>query len=960
MQYELEIDTVINGKRLRRRVDPRQHLADFLREEVELTGTHLGCEHGVCGACTVLVDGKIARGCLMFAVQADGKQIDTIEGMSDSGALEELQRAFAERNAAQCGFCSSGMLLTAHELLGSGNALTRADIREFISGNLCRCTGYESIVDAIETVFRRRNGLGENVAPKSDEPSHKSQDSERLIGKRIPRQESMRLLRGRGRYVSDLKLPRMLHLAFVRSPHAHARIVTIGVEHARQSAGVAFVLTGRDLLTHGKGFLTDGVAHNRPGHKVPPQELMAIDVAHFQGQPVAAVVAESRAEAEDAVELVDIEWEEMPALLDGEIALQAEPIHQSLSDNLAYEHNIKSGDPDGAFAGAEYVAEKTFKFHRQTGLSLEPRGLIADFDPGGETLTVHHSHQSPHQMQGVFSRQLGLPEHKVRVIAPDVGGGFGIKINVYAEEVAVAVISMMIGRPVKYCADRQESFVSDNHVRDHVIKARIAFKSDGKITAMSVDDISAIGAYGMPMRFNITESMMLVTNTGAAYDFSNYRARTRNAFVNKPLIGMFRGVGIPLSTIVTEVLADMAAAKLAMDPVTFRRLNYRKMDVMPCVTAAGSKLDNISFEACLDRLVEVMHYDRLRQEQAELRKSGIHRGIGIATFVEPTAYGPVFYGPTGASISVQDGCTIRLEPTGLLRCVTSITDQGQGTIHSLAQIIADTIGVNIGDVAMIGGDSAISTYGGGAWASRGIAIGGEAALKAARDLTQNILRVAAAITQGQPENLRIARGQIYNRHSNAPVITVAEVAKIGYFRQDTLPPDLDVQFSVTRSHVANNASYYMGHGAHGAYLEVDPGTGLIKLLNYWAITDCGRVINPLIVDDQVRGAVVQGVGSVFYEECIYDELGSLVNGTLADYLAPMAYEMPDIYVEQIETPERTTELGAKGVGELGLTGAMGALWVATNDALRGLGATIADQPFTPERILHAIASSRTG
>jgi carbon-monoxide dehydrogenase large subunit len=752
----------------------------------------------------------------------------------------------------------------------------------------------------------------------------------------------------------------MLHLAFARSPHAHARIVSIDGERARQSPGVAFVLTGRDLLAHSKRFVSDGVAHNRPGHKVPPQDLIAVDVAHFQGQPVAAVIAESRADAEDAIELLEIEWEELPAVLDGETSLQSEPIHASLHDNLAYEHNIKTGDPDGAFAAADHVVEKTFNFHRQTGLSLEPRGLIADFDPGGETLTVYHSHQSPYQMQGVFSRQLGLPEHKVRVIAPDVGGGFGLKINVYAEEVAVAVISMMIGRPVKYCADRMESFVSDNHVRDHIIKARIAFNANGKITAMSVDDVSAIGAYGMPMRFNITESMMLVTNTGAAYDFANYRARTRNVFVNKSLIGMFRGVGIPLSTIVGEVLTDMAAAKLKMDPVAFKRLNYRKLDAMPCVTAAGSKLDNISFDECLDRLVEVMNYDRLRQEQAALRRSGIHRGIGIATFAEPTAYGPVFYGPTGASISVQDGCTIRLEPTGSLRCVTSITDQGQGTIHSLAQIIADTVGVNIEDVAMIGGDSAISTYGGGAWASRGIAIGGEAALKAARNLAQNILRVAAAITQTKPDNLRIARGHIYNKQSDAPVISVGEVAKIGYFRQDTLPPDLDVQFSVTRSHVANNASYYMGHGAHGAYLEVDSSTGLIKLLNYWAITNCGRVINPLIVDDQVRGAIVQGVGSVLYEECIYDERGSLVNGSLADYLAPMAYEMPDIYVEQIETPERTTELGAKGVGELGLTGAMGAIWVATNDALRDLGATIADQPFTPARIRDAIAFGRNG
>jgi carbon-monoxide dehydrogenase large subunit len=561
-------------------------------------------------------------------------------------------------------------------------------------------------------------------------------------------------------------------------------------------------------------------------------------------------------------------------------------------------------------------------------------------------------------MQGVFSRQLGMPEHKVRVIAPDVGGGFGLKINVYAEEVAVAVLSKLASRPVKFLADRIESFLSDIHARDHKVTARMAVDAGGKITAMSVDDVSSIGAYGMPMRFNITESMMLVTNTGAAYKFPNYRSRTRNAFVNKPLIGMYRGVGIPLSTIVTEVLCDMAADKLGIDVVEFRRSNYRKEEEMPCVSAAGSKLDNLSFDACLDRLAAVMDYPKLRREQAELRKQGIYRGIGIATFVEPTAYGPVFYGPTGAPVSVQDGCTIRMEPTGLLRCITSITDQGQGTLHSLAQIIADTVGVGIGDVEMMGGDSAISTYGGGAWASRGIAIGGEAALKAARDLVRNILTVAGAITQTSPDDLRIERGQIVNNRTNTPVITLAEVGKIGYFRQDTLPPDLDVQFSVTRSHVANTASYYMGHGVHGSYLELDPDTGFITLLNHWAITDCGRVINPLIVDDQVRGAIVQGIGSVLFEECIYNELGSLVNGTLADYLAPMAFEMPDIYVEQIETPERSTMLGAKGVGELGLTGAMGVLWTAVNDALRPLGARIADQPFTPERVLQAIAAGR--
>jgi CO/xanthine dehydrogenase Mo-binding subunit len=786
-----------------------------------------------------------------------------------------------------------------------------------------------------------------------------SEERPSLIGKRIPRPAVQRLLRGRGRYLADIKLPRMLHLAFVRSPHAHAKILGIETDAARRAPGVFRVVTAHELADLCGPFV--GVALNRAGHKSAPQYPMALERVVWHGQPVVAVIAKSRAEAEDATELIGIEWQELDAVLDGYAALapSATIIHDSLNDNLAFEHNIKNGDPDAAFGKAAHILEHQFNFVRQTGLTLEPRGLIADFDPGAESLTVYHSHQSPHQMQGVFSRHLGIPEHKVRVIAPDVGGGFGLKVNVYAEELAVVAISKMIGLPVKFCADRIESFVSDIHVRDHKIRARMACDGDGKITAMSVDDISSIGAFGMYMRFNITESMMLVTNTGAAYHFPNYTARTRNAFVNKNLIGMFRGVGIPLSTVVTEVLADMAADAVGMDPVAFRRLNYRRKEDMPCVAAAGNKLDNVSFHACLDRLVEVMNYDKLRQEQTELRKQGIYRGVGIATFVEPTAYGPAFYGPTGAPISVQDGCTIRLEPTGVLRCTTSITDQGQGTIASIAQIIADTMGVDMDSVEIMGGDSALTTYGGGAWASRGIVYGGEAALKAARQLAKNVKQIAAAITQSSPDDLEIVNGEILNKRTRVQVSSLADVGKVGYFRQDTLPPDLDVQLSVTSSHVVNNHTYYMTIGVQGSHVEIDAETGFIKVLGHWAITDCGRVINPLIVDDQVRGGIVQGIGSVLYEECIYNEIGSLVNGTMADYLAPMAAEMPDIYVEQIETPERTTQLGAKGVGEAGLIGAMGALWVSVSDALKGLGATISDQPFTPERVLDAITAAKS-
>lgn len=774
------------------------------------------------------------------------------------------------------------------------------------------------------------------------------------IGDRLSRPGLNRLLRGRGRYVADISLPRMLHIAFLRSPHAHARIGSISTDAARNHMGVAAVLVGRDLVGYCKPLLS--VAANRPGHKSPPQYPLALDIVHWQGQPIVAVVAETRAEAEDAIELIQVEFEDLPAVTDGELALNSDApvLHEDLSSNLAYEHNHVSGDPDAAFRQADVVIERDFIFNRQTGLSLETRGLIADFNPGSETLTVYHSHQSPFQMQEVFSKQLSIPENKVRVVAPDVGGAFGLKVNTYAEDLVVAIASRILGRPVKFCADRLESFVSDAHSRDHKFKAGIALSADGRIKAMKVDDIAAIGAFGHALRFNIAESIMLIGNMGAPYAFSDYRGRARNAYVNKNAIGMYRGVGLPLACAATEVLVDDAAAAIGMDPVEFRRRNIRKKSSLPCKTAGGGRLTNIALEDCLDRLVELMNYDELRAIQSGQRSRGTYCGIGISTFIESTAYGPVYYGPTGASVTSQDGCTLRLEPSGAVRCITSVTDQGQGTLTGVAQIVADILGVPISSIDMISGDSSISTYGGGSWASRGIVCGGEAAMKAASDLSMNIRKIAAAITQTSADDLILSKGCVFNRRAGTVAMTLEEVAKIGYFRQDTLPQDLDVQLMVTRSHVVNHHTYYTTSGVQASHVEVDVELGLIKVLGHWAVTDCGRVINPLLVDEQMRGGIVQGIGAVLYEECMYDVAGNLLNGTLAEYIAPMAHEMPDIQLATIETPESTTGLGAKGVGEAGLIGAMGAVWASVNDAIRPLNADIREQPFTPERMIRAL------
>jgi CO/xanthine dehydrogenase Mo-binding subunit len=775
------------------------------------------------------------------------------------------------------------------------------------------------------------------------------------IGARIPRRELKRLLSGHGRYIDDIELPRMLHACFVRSPHPHARVVSVDIAAARRAPGVAAIFTAADINPKCEPLV--GVALHRPGHRSPPQRLLAAERAVWQGQPVAVVVAESRAEAEDAAELVAIEWEPLPAVGDQlqAIAPSAPVIHAELGDNVAFDFSLEKGEPGKAFAEADIVIEEELRFERQMAMTLETRGLIADFNPGDGSLTVIHAHQSPFQMQEVFSRHLNVPEHKIRVTAPDIGGGFGMKLNLYADEIATVVASMLLGRPVKFCVDRLESFVSDAQARDHRIKCRIALNKTGEIMGMEMDDISAVGAYGMPLRFNVAEGMMAIMLAGAPYKFANYKARTRSVYVNKNLIGMYRGVGMPLACVATELLTDLAADKLGLDTVEFKRRNYWPKAALPCLTPTGQKLETVSFHECLEKLVRLMSYDALRKEQAELRKRAIYRGIGIATFCEQTAYGPPYYGPSGASISTQDGCTLRLEPSGSVRCITSLTDQGQGTLTSVAQIVADSVGLPIEQVSVTGGDSAISPYGGGAWASRGTAIGGEAALRAGAMLKQNILALASAITQTPADALTIAEGQVMNTRSGQAVISLADVGRIGYFRQDTLPADFDVQLSVTASFVANDKICYMANGVQGSYVEVDCETGFIKLLGQWAVDDCGRVINPLLVDEQVRGGIVQGIGAVLFEECIYSDDGNLLNGTMADYLVPMAGEMPDIVLDHVETPEASTKLGAKGIGEGGLIGAMGSVWVAVNDALKPLGAKVRHQPFTPERILDALA-----
>lgn len=774
------------------------------------------------------------------------------------------------------------------------------------------------------------------------------------IGRSIPRPNLQRLTEGRGQFVSDLNLPRMVHVAFVRSPYAHARILGIDTSAAKAAPGVVAVVTGKELAEVMTPWV--GVLSHLKGLKSAPQHAIAVDRACWQGEAVAAVVARTRAEAEDAAELVAVEYEELEPVVDPEAALApgAKVIHPELGDNLAFERVLDAGEVDKAFAEADEVVDVTFEFGRHTGVTLEPRAIVANWNPSEQRMTVYQGTQAPHMMQNIIAKHLGLQESQVRVICKDVGGSFGIKVHVYADEMAAVALSKMLKRPVKFVADRLESFVTDIHARDHKIKAKVAVKKDGTITAFEIDDITGIGPYSMYPRTSGIEANQVVNLVGGPYKTPNYRARARVVFQNKNVMCQYRGVGHPIACAVTEGLVDLAAQAIGMDPFEIRRRNVIPDDAYPCSSASGLKFEALSHQASLDKLYEMTNYEALRQEQAELRKRGIYRGIGLAAFIEVTNPSAAFYGVGGARISSQDGAAVRLDAQGSLICHVSVTEQGQGTEAVIAQVLATSFGVPIDRVRVITGDTDATPYGGGTWASRAAGIGGEAALQAGKALRENVLKVAGTILQAQPQSLDIRDGIIVDADTGRERISLDEVARIAYFRPDTLPHDFQPELMVVRHYVPKKYPFAFTNGINACWLEVDVETGFIKLLKYWIVEDCGTIINPQLVDEQIRGGVVQGLGPALTEHCVYDDRGRLLNGSMMSYLVPMAGEMPDIEVGHVVSPTAESELGAKGAGEAGTAGAAAAVVNAVNDALSPFGVRITKIPITPEVVLRAL------
>jgi carbon-monoxide dehydrogenase large subunit len=775
------------------------------------------------------------------------------------------------------------------------------------------------------------------------------------IGRAVPRPNLHRLTQGRGQYVSDVTLPRMAHVAFLRSPHAHARIIAIDTTAAKKSPGVFAVVTGAELaqvMTPWVGVLT-----HLKGLKSAPQYPIAVERACWQGEAVCAVVAKSRAQAEDACELIDIVYEELPVAVDAETALDAgtPAIHPDLGDNLCFERKLDVGEVDKAFAASDEVVEATFMFGRHTGVTTEPRAIVADWNQGEQRLTVYQANQAPHMMQNLFAKHLDLAEHQVRVLTKDIGGSFGIKVHCYADEMATVALSKLLKRPVKFVADRIESFVTDIHARDHRIKAKIGVSKDGTINAFEIDDLTGIGPYSVYPRTSGIEANQVVNLVGGPYTCPNYRAQTHVVFQNKNVMCQYRGVGHPLAVAVTEGLVELAAAKIGMDPLEIRRRNLFADDGYPAQSAAGLKFEQLSHHEALAHLDSMMNYAGLRAEQAALRDKGIYRGIGFASFIEVTNPSAAFYGVGGAKITSQDGATVKLDPQGTLTLQSGVTEQGQGTEAVLAQVVATAFGISIDKVRIVLGDTDATPYGGGTWASRAAGIGGEAAWQAGKALRDNVLSVAGAMLQAKSDTLDICDGVVIDKATGTERLPLTELARVAYFRPDTLPPGFQAELVATRHYVPRGWPFAFTNGIQASYLEVDTDTGFVKLLKHWCVEDCGTIINPQLVNEQIRGGVVQGLGAALFEQCLYDDRGQMMNGNMADYLVPMAVEMPDIECGHVVSPTADSELGAKGAGEAGTAGAPACVMNAINDALRPLGAAaLTDMPFTPGKILKAL------
>jgi aerobic carbon-monoxide dehydrogenase large subunit len=773
----------------------------------------------------------------------------------------------------------------------------------------------------------------------------------RYVGAALSPRETRKLVLGRGSYVGDLTAPGMLHAAFVRSPHAHARIVRIDVERARQAPGIAAVLTGRDLAR-----VTAPLRIAPPIPGLLPMEMTTLptDKVRFVGDPIACVIGTDRYRVEDACALVDAQYAPLPAVVDPERAQDPDlpRVDDTIPANRPYAGTFAHGDVDAAFRAADRIVEARFHQGRQTHAPMEPRGCLASWLPGDETLTFWHSTQIPHPMRTALAARLGIAESAVRVITPDVGGGFGQKIPLYREELTTAAASRLLGRPVRWIETRRENLLASLHAREDVVNVRAAVKSDGTILGLDVRILTDFGAYAyFPANYMARVVGMMIPG---AYRLRDYRYAITAVLTNKCPAGPYRAPMLICSW-VTEGTVDAIARALAMDPIDVRRRNMLADADLPYATATELTYRSVFPRETLERALANFDYPERRREQAAARAAGRIVGIGMATYVEPNTYGSEFYRTAGIAGSGHDAAIVRIEPSGAVSAQIGVVSQGQGHATTVAQALADELTVPIDTVRVHAGDTSAAPYGMGTRGSRGGVVSVGATLGAARILKDKLLRIAAHVLEAPLEDLEMADGRVQVRGAPASGLTIAQLAQKAYLAPIELPPGMEPGLEAT--HAFDPPALTFSSGTHVCEVEIDPETGRLTIPRYTIVEDCGRLLNPRVVEGQLHGATVQGLAGAISEEIVYAADGQNLTATFMDYALPTAASGPRFEIEHVERPDPDTPLGMKGMAEGGVMGAAAAISNAVADALASLGINANRQPFTASRLAALRAAS---
>ncbi len=773
-------------------------------------------------------------------------------------------------------------------------------------------------------------------------PDHRAAgDPQRPFGAPLKRKEDPRLLRGGGSYIADMKMHGMLAAAVVRSPHAHARIISIDTSEAERDPRTRAVLTAGDLPEIEPLVCIDAEETTKPFN----QPVIAGDKVRYVGEPVAVVVASDRAVAEDIAELVLVEYEPLDAVVDPERALDdgAPIIHSetNLVDTLEYE----IGDSEGAFDGAPHVISERFQTQRYAGTPIETRGMIAEWDERTQSMTLWSSTQVPNTVKGFLAERLGLPGTAIRVRVPDVGGAFGVKIQIYPEEVLISFLAMRLRRPVKWIEDRWEHFVATTHGREQIHDLEIAFDDDGQILGVRDDCITNTGAYLQSL--TLVEPFIGVAMLTGPYAVPALRATSRVAITNKTPMNPFRGVGHVQAAFTMERAIDMIARKLDLDPAQVRLLNMIPTESLPLARGIGNVLageivyDSGDYRRCLSRALEISRYEEFAANRERAREEGRLIGIGIGAFVEETGLGPYESG------------TVRVEPSGRIVVLSGASPSGQGHLTTLAQVAADELGVSIEQVDVVVGDTDLIRWGVGTYASRTAAVGGVAVRNAASAAREKLLRVAADMLEADASDLELAEGAVRvvgSPGSSAPLAEIASRVMPG----EELPVGID-EYGIEATDVYHPSSNTFSYGVHISKVEVDRDTGMVKLLEHHVVNDSGTVVNPLILDGQVQGGVALGVGGALLEEVRYSEDGQPENPNFMDYLLPTVETVPIIEVEHMVVPTPINDDGVKGGGEGGAVGAPAAIANAVADAIHP--ARVNATPLTPVRVFAAMAEA---